>query len=287
METPSLRTKEFLQVQHKVYNDFCVLRIKVVIMENSIKLEQSPSEYSFLHCNSFNIQIPFYPLLDRLRPLLTTHGISSIVKCYADPLPLLEVQFDDAANMRNFLLHIEDITPHLWIIIWNSFHTEAQRNSLPLLKGQDDSTATIDSFRLQHMFRSGNSCQLELLHISPNSALKEVKIVPITLANYETIVKAMATSVVFDFQSAMNTFLNDKSQPHTLKGRYTISVIILASFCCVEVVLLDDLKMDLKTFSSWFHMGIVTRLPFSTLMGLLYNFRHRGMCYNTYTCLSH
>lgn len=204
---------ERIQVQQKFFNDFYVLRLKFVIKDQTIVLERTPNG-SYLHCEALNVQISFPPLLRKIMPLLTKHGVASIVSCYSDPLPLLHVTFEEPTDVRELLLHVDNIAPHIWTLIWDSFRAQANSSGLLLLNGseEENTPVTIDALRLQHMFRSDNICQLELLYVSPNSTYKEVNIRLVTLANHDTVTKSMTNSLVFDFQAAMNTFINDKSK---------------------------------------------------------------------------
>ena len=218
-----------LDIQHKFHNSFYALRLKIIIKDHSIQLDHT-STPPYLHCDSFTPHISFPPLLNQLKPLLAQYGVSSIVRCFSDPLPLLEISFDCPESIKNLLHSIGDLTPYIWVLVWDMFFKKAKKINSSLLKGEDDNAKTIDGIRLQHMFRSGNSCHLDLLFFSPNSSTKEVRITPVTLANYHYIVRAMTSSLVFSFQSAMNTFYHDKSSSQYIKGNLSITNTSIISF---------------------------------------------------------
>lgn len=269
-----------VQIRCKFYNDFYALRLSILIRGHPVTLQSTPPQ--LLQCDALTVKLPVQPLIGKLRHLLAQYGVSFIVSVIPDPRPLLEIKLEEFGSLRKLLSSFDDITPHIWLLVWEGFTTEAKYAGLPLLsveegEGMVKNRASDDNnLHLQYMFRPGNSCHLQLFHFSPNSPSKKVMILPVTLANYELTRKAMINSLVFDFQSAMNTHNNTVSSFPLFRGIRQNSIEIILYTFKTESVLLDDLKAELSTVSGWFHIGIVTKMPLSTLMGILFNFRHRG-----------
>lgn len=134
------------------------------------------------------------------------------------------------SSLRKLIAAFDDITPHVWLLVWDSFAAEAKYAGTLLLKNEgverkkSEKEGSEDDLRLQYMFRPGNSCQLQLFHFSPNSSSKEVRILPVTLANYELARKAVANSLVFDFQSAMQTNNNINGHQLGFRGQNSLSM---------------------------------------------------------------
>ena len=212
-----------MKIQQKFYNDFYALRLKVSIEDCIVKVD---CESKVIYCDSTNVQVPFSRLLHRIKSLLSRYGVSEVISCYCDPLPLLQISFDQPEDIKRFLLHIKELSQHIWLLIWDTLTTEAKNVGSQLLKSEKDDPNDVDELRLQHMFQSDSNSQLQLLHFSPDYTYKEVKIVHVTLANYETVIQMASTSVVFDVQSAIDSFTNDKSS-QTVKGTYNIVTMSL------------------------------------------------------------
>jgi hypothetical protein len=239
------------KVQKRYYKNFYVLRFKISIDDHLVEFD---GELKDLVCDksTAEVRVPFSSLLQDLRPLLAQYGVSSILSPFADPLPLLAVSFNRPENIRYFLMHVDDVSLRVWLLFRNAF-TTTEPTYFELKKEH----ANAENM-LQDMSRPGNKCQLQLLCICPNS-YKDVLAVPTTLANYETVIKVMENSFIFDFQSTMSALNYEKS--HAAVKEYTS---------------ISDLQCELESVPSWFLMGIAAKMPFSTLTSILENFRHRG-----------
>lgn len=213
----SLPSERPVRVQQQFYNDFYALRLKVSIEGHIVKLD-SESKVPNLYCDPLDVQAPFYRLLNHLRSLLFQYGVSDIVSCFSDPLPLLQICFDQPEDTKQFLLHIKDISPRIWLLVWDGFTAEATNIGLSLSKDEEDDTNDTSDIRLQHIYRSENNSCLQLLYFSPDYSHKEVKIVHVTLSNCETITQMASSSIVFDIPFAIDLFLHDKS-PQAIKGK--------------------------------------------------------------------
>ena len=197
-----------IKVNQTFHNSFYALRLAVLIKGKPVEL--SVSENSKLTCEHLTCSISFQLIFNKLQQLLKEFGISNTVRCFSDPFPLIELGIETIQQIRNLLLHRDEITSYIWVMICNEFISTSIDIDIGLFKGESrDSNAT----RLQLTHRPGNSCYIDIYLISPNCHQREVDIYPITLANVEHANKLMMSSMVFDFPAAMSSFLVSFKNP--------------------------------------------------------------------------
>ena len=159
-----------------------------------------------------------------------------MLRCFSDPLPLIELAVEGTEEIRSLLLNRDTIASYLWVIICNEFISASKDTGIGLLKGEEDRDPS--AVRFQLTYRPGNTCSLDLYLISPNSQQREVYIHQVTLANLAQANNMMMSSLVFDFSSAMPSHLNHAPYKSTLQGQFvtswmkdTFKLMINVPFC--------------------------------------------------------
>ena len=194
-----------IKVHQMFHNQFFALRFKIQIREQPVELNYA-SDNPELHCESLTTCINFQSLLIELHDLLKCFGVAGIVRCFSDPLPVIEVLLDHPADVKNLLLNKDNISSHLWIMVCNAFIKMSKEQDVGLFK--DEANKDTDVTRFQLTYRPGNSCTFDLFLVSPNSHRREVDFYLVTLANHKFMTKLMLSSLVFDFPSAMSSYLH-------------------------------------------------------------------------------
>ena len=194
------------KIHQNYHNSFYGLRLCVQLKEKPVELSQS-GEIPELHCQSLVPSPPFIPVLKRLCRVLGDYGVSSIVRCFSDPRPLVEVELKE---VKTLLLHLNDLAAHLWVIVSNAFIEESRRRGMNLLRDDKEEAKWIGTSQYPRMHHQGNSCRVDLFLFCPRYSKNQrlIEIVPVTLANYEYAGREMASSFVFNFQSAITSFMH-------------------------------------------------------------------------------
>ena len=197
-----------IKVIQSFHNSFYALRVTILIKGKPVEL--NISEEPKLSCEHLTCSISFRPIFNKLQQLFKEFGISSTIRCFSDPLPLIELSIESIEQIKNLLLYRDEITSYIWVMICNEFISTSKDIGIVLLKGESRDSNAI-RFQLTH--RPGNNCYIDLYLITPNSHQREVDIYPITLANVEHANKLMMSSLVFDFPAAMSSFLLSSKNP--------------------------------------------------------------------------
>ena len=197
--------------RHKVcrtfYNSFYALRLQVRLRGQSIELIYGRTNPQ-LSCKTFPTT-SFAPVLQELFQVFSQYGVTNFGRCWSDPLPIVEVEFDDLDfSVKSLLESFEEIEPLVWRVFHDAFKSEC------LSSGKQPK-------QYGNGHRSGSpqqsmSCSIELLFFTPNHYRREVDILPVTLANYGHMEKQMESSLVFDFPSAIQQY--HKREPPLVKG---------------------------------------------------------------------
>ena len=196
------------KIHHNYYNSFYGLRLCVQIKEKPVELSLGQGgEMPVLYCQSLTPSPPFIPILTQLCKILGNYGVSSILRCFSDPRPLVEVELDE---VKGLLLHLDDLAAHLWVIVSNAFIEESRRKGLNLVKDDDEGKKWMGTSLFPRMHHYGNSCRVDVFLFCPKYSKNQrlIEIVPVTLANYEYATKEMVSSFVFNFQSAISSFMH-------------------------------------------------------------------------------
>lgn len=202
-----------VRVIQQFHNSFYALRLNILIKGQPVELDVTDEPK--LRCEQLSCSTSFRPVFSKIQQLLYEFGITGIVQCYSDPQPLIQIAVENAQTLRTLLLNREKIVSYLWVMICNEFINTSTDIGIGLLQGEYRDQSSI-RFQLTH--RPGNNCSMDLYLISPNSHQREVTIYPVTLANFEHANKLMMSSLIFDFPSAMSSFLISSNNP--LQGMY-------------------------------------------------------------------
>lgn len=194
------------KIHHNYHNSFYGLRLCMQLKEKPVELSQG-GDIPELHCQSLVASPPFIPVLKQLCKALGDYGVSSIVRCFSDPRPLVEVELKEA---KALLLHLDDLAAHLWVTVSNAFIEESRRRGTSLLVDEEEEKKWMGTSPYPRMHHRGNSCRVDVFLFCPKYSKNQrlIEIVPVTLANYEYAGREMASSFVFNFQSAMTSFMH-------------------------------------------------------------------------------
>lgn len=203
-----------LKVYRTFYNSFYAIRLQV-------RLRGQPVELIFgrtnpqISCKDFPAT-SFVPVLQELFHLFSKHGVTNFGRCWSDPLPIVEVEFEDLDySVRSLLESIDETEPKAWRIFYDAFKKECSS------AGKLDKVKTRENGLSRS--RSGSplravECSIEILFFSPNHYRREVDIMRVTLANYTHVEKQMEKSLVFDFASAIQQYQKQGPLSSAVKG---------------------------------------------------------------------
>ena len=198
-----------VKVTHAFHNNFYALRISILIKGEPVELKVS-REVPVLYCKNLTCSIAFRPIFDKLQQLLKEFGVSCFLRCFSDPLPLIEIAVDTSDAIKRLLLNRDEIMSYIWVMVCNEFISMSNDIGVALLK---DESRDLNAVRFQLTHRPGNNCSIDLFMICPNGHQREVEIYPITLANLDHASKLMMSSLIFDFPTAMSSFLISSRNP--------------------------------------------------------------------------
>ena len=198
-----------LKIYRTFYNSFYALRLQVRLRGQPIELIFGRTNPQ-LSCKTFPAT-SFAPVLQELFQVFSQYGVTNFGRCWSDPLPIVEVEFEDLDfSVKSLLASLEEIEPLLWRVFHDAFKNEC------LSAGKQMKSSTSGNG-----FRSGSpqhsvACSIEVLFFTPNHYRREVDILPVTLANYGHMEKQMESSLVFDFPSAIQQY--HKREIPSVKG---------------------------------------------------------------------
>ena len=205
-----------LKVYRTFYNSFYAIRLHVRVRDQVAELILGRSNPQ-LSCRAFpaTTNPSFVPVLEELFCLFAQYGITNFGRCWSDPLPIVEVEFEDLDfSVKSLLESREEIEPQTWKLFHDAFKSESIFPGKPeSSKAQETRTSHCRS--PQEMI--SGSCRIELLFFTPNHYRREVDILPVTLANYHYMEKQMEASLVFDFPSALQQF-QKRDMPSPVTG---------------------------------------------------------------------
>ena len=201
-----------LKIYRTFYNSFYAIRFHIRVRDQAAELIFGRSNPQ-LSCRAFpaNATPSFVPVLQELFCLFAQYGVTNFGRCWSDPLPIVEVEFEDLDfSVKSLLESLEEIEPQAWKLFCDAFRSES-------ISPRSSSRAEINCSPCSSSQTNSGNCRIEVLFLTPNHYRREVDVLPVTLANYRYMEKQMEASLVFDFPSAMQQF-QKREIPPSVKG---------------------------------------------------------------------